>query len=85
MASWTCKNNPDSFCYVCGYYIGQKIISYTIEKRSKYWIAYKLYFGMQTGDKDKSWAPDIICESCHLDLEVWLKGNLLIFKITQML
>ena len=75
MASRQCKNSPDSFCYVCGYYISSKEGSRRIEKGRKYYMAYRLYFGVAIGDQDKSWAPHVICGSCRVTLEAWLRGS----------
>jgi hypothetical protein len=75
MASRKCKYSPNSFCYVCGYYVGPKQISTKIVKGTKYWIAYRLYFGMPMGDQDKNWAPHTICGSCKSTLEGWLRGT----------
>ena len=72
MTSRGCKNHHNSFCYVCGYYVGPKSISYTIEKGSKHWIAYNLYFGMEIGDQDKGWAQPFMDSSIKS-----LKGVLL--------
>ena len=44
-------------------------------KGTKYWTAYRLYFGMDIGDQDKSWAPYVICGSCRSNLEGWLRGS----------
>ncbi|KAI6646990.1 hypothetical protein LOD99_8989 [Oopsacas minuta] len=74
MASRQCKNSPDSFCYVCGYYVGDKHVSNKISKEAKYWEAYRLYFGMSIGDQEKAWAPHVICGSCRSNLEAWLRG-----------
>ena len=52
MATRGCRNSPDSFCYVCGFYVGPKHVSHKIVKGAKYWIAYRLYFGMSMGDQD---------------------------------
>ena len=75
MASGQCKTSPDCFCYVCGYYISGQHSSYKIVKGTKYWAAYRLYFGMDIGDQDKSWAPHVIGGSCRSNLEGWLRGS----------
>ena len=75
MASRRCRNLPDSFCYVCGYYIGLKQTSYKIFQGTKVCIAYKLYFGVPIGDQDKSWAPHVVCGCCRSSLEAWLRGT----------
>ena len=61
MSSRKCKTSPDCFCYVCGFYVGNKHSSHKIGKGGKYWTAYKLYFGMDIDDQDKPWAPHTIC------------------------
>ncbi|MEL7005850.1 MAG: hypothetical protein AAFN93_24440 [Bacteroidota bacterium] len=43
-------------------------------KGAKYWIAYRLYFGISIGDQDKPWAPHVICGSCRSNLDAWLRG-----------
>ncbi|XP_068201934.1 uncharacterized protein [Palaemon carinicauda] len=75
MATRGCKNSPDTFSYVCGYYIGKKQVLHKIVKGAKLWIAYRLYFGMPMGDQDKPWAPHVICGSCRSTLEGWLRGT----------
>ena len=74
MAGRQCKTSPDCLCYVCGYYISSQHSLYKIVKGTKYWTAYKLYFGMDIGDQDKSWAPHVICGSCRSNLEGSLRG-----------
>ena len=68
MAARGCKNSPDSFYYVCGFYAGPKLVSHKIVKGAKYWIAYRLYFGMSMGDQDKTRAPHVIC-GCRSNLD----------------
>ena len=76
MSSRGCKNSPNCFCYVCGfYYISGKHTTYKILKGTKYWTAYKLYFRMEINDQDKPWAPHVICGSCRSNLEGWLRGS----------
>ena len=38
-------------------------------------MAYRLYFRMPIGDQDKTWAPHVICGSCQVTLEGWLRGS----------
>ena len=75
MASRQRKTSPDCFCYVCGFYISGQHSSYKIVKVTKYWTAYRLYFGMDIGDQDKSWAQHVICGSCRSNLEEWLRAS----------
>ncbi|GBO11937.1 hypothetical protein AVEN_216933-1 [Araneus ventricosus] len=68
----TCKNHPNSFCYVCG--------QLTFKKQRKHLTPlvknfYALYFGFSNGDQDKSWAPHIACKSCCSNMTSWLKGS----------
>ena len=76
MSSRECKNSPNCFCYVYGfYYISGKHTRYKILKGTKYWTAYRLYFGMDINDQDKPWAPHVICGSCRSNLEGWSRGS----------
>ena len=74
-SSRICKLSPDSFCYVCGYYIGPKQVKSAITLGTKFAKAYHAYFGMPIGDQDKSWAPHFCCGSCRSTLEGWLRGS----------
>ena len=76
MSSRECKNSQSCFCYVFEfYYISSKHTTYKIVKGTKYWTAYRLYFGMEIGDQDKRWALHVICGSCRSNLEGWLRGS----------
>ena len=44
-------------------------------KGTKYWTAYRLYFGMGISNQDKFCAPHVICGSCRCSLEGWLRGS----------
>jgi hypothetical protein len=52
MASCSCINSHDIFCYICGRYMvlkqGQNITDFA-------------YFGIKLGDQDKDWAPHKVC------------------------
>ena len=74
MSSRSCKLCPDSFCYVCGYYISPTQAKHKIVSGTKFFTAYHAYFGMAMGDQDKSWAPHYSCGSCRSTLEGWLRG-----------
>ena len=71
----SCKLSPDLFCYVCGYYVGPKMVKRQIKMDTKYSTAYAAYFGMAMGDQDKEWAPHFICGTCRSILEGWLRGT----------
>ena len=47
------KPCPDSFCYVCGYYISPALTKHKIISGTKFFTAYHAYFGMAIGDQDK--------------------------------
>lgn len=69
---YKCRNNPDSFCYICG--------EYTFERHRKQMSpvvhkAYKLYFGCPIGDQDKKWAPHFCCANCYVKLIQWWNGK----------
>jgi hypothetical protein len=70
-----CKLSPDSFCYICGYYIAAKQAKHTFTNGSKLCVAYNAYFGIPVGDEDKTWAPHFSCGSCRSTLEGWLRGS----------
>ena len=74
MSSRSCKLCPDSFCYVCGYYISPIQTKHKIVSGTKFFTAYHAFFGMAIGDQDKSWAPHYSCGSCRSTLEGWLRG-----------
>ena len=51
--SRSCKNHPDSFCYICNELKitdGKKFTQKT----------YRTYFGVQLGDHDKPWALHVV-------------------------
>ena len=72
MASRSCVNHPDSFCYICGKFTPK---SQRLYITSKVFIAYKHYFRCQVGDQDKSWAPHTCCKNCYASLTQWLNGK----------
>ena len=85
MASRQCKTSPDCFCYVCRYYNSGEHSSYKSVKGTKHWTAYRLYFGIDFGNQDKSWAPHVICGSCRSNLEGWLRssGRVMSFAVSR--
>ncbi|GBM77926.1 hypothetical protein AVEN_89589-1 [Araneus ventricosus] len=67
-----CKNNPDSFCYVCGdltLKAQRKLLSPLLQ------TAYHFYFDCQVGDQGKEWPPKLCCTTCYSSLTKWLKGT----------
>ena len=60
---------------VCEFYVGNKHASDKIAKGVKYCTRYKLHFGTDIGDQDKSLATHAISGSCQSNVEEWLKGS----------
>ena len=71
-----CRLSPDSFCYICGYYIGSKQQKHKISPGTKLVTAYSAYFGILIGDQDKTWSPHVCCRSCQSMLKGWLRGEI---------
>ena len=67
-----CKNKPDSFCYVCGCYtlLFQRRNITSFVKR-----AYKAYFQIPLGGKDKKWSSHIVYHNCEESFAIGQKGN----------
>ena len=53
-SSRNCKLSADSFCYICGYYIGPKQPKHQLLRGTKLWTGYAAYFGIQIGDQDRN-------------------------------
>lgn len=70
-----CAHPADSFCYVCGLYIGPKQVKHKIQAGTKVTQAYEAYFGFKIGNQDKPWAPHVLCGSCRSTLEAWYRGE----------
>ena len=68
--SRSCKNHPDSFCYICGEF---KITDERNRVTKFIQKAYHVYFGVQLGDQDKTWAPHVVCKTCVEHLSNGLK------------
>ena len=54
VSSQGCLHSPNSFCYICGFYIGVKQVKHGIKVTMKFAQAYELYFGIKIGDQNKS-------------------------------
>ena len=65
-----CKNNANSFCYICGKFVVKKY-QRNITEFVK--MVYLTYFGTSLGDQDKSWAPHKVCYVCVENLRKWSK------------
>jgi len=56
-----CKNNVDSFYYICSEFVVKKHQRSITEFVKKMYLS---YFGTSLGDQDKSWAPHKVCYVC---------------------
>ena len=66
----SCVNDPNVFCYICGEYTlehNQKLITDFVKQ------ACLAYFKVKLGDRDKPWAPHIVCKTCIEHLRQWTK------------
>lgn len=63
-----CKNQADSFCYICGELTLKRCRRRLTPRVKK---LYELYFGCRLGDQDKNWAPHICCVKCASSLSAW--------------
>ena len=72
MASRSCKNHSDCFCYICGKYKtidNKNSITDFVRK------AYFAYFGIKLRDQDQQWAPHVVCKTCVERLRLWTSGT----------
>ena len=58
--SRSCKNHPDSFCYICSEF---KITDERNRVTEFIQKAYYAYFGVQLGAQDKPWTPHVVCKT----------------------
>lgn len=65
MASNSCVNSPDKFCYICGEVTTQSQ-QRSIHEGVK--VKYLERFGFAIGHQDKDWAPHIVCHRCYTGL-----------------
>ena len=72
LRSRSCKNHPDSFCYICSEFKITDARNRVTEFIQK---AYHACFGVQPGDQDKPWAPHVVCENCVEHLRQWTQGS----------
>ena len=72
MASRSCKDHPDFFCYFrgeCKTVDNRKSITDFAQK------AYYAYFGIKLGDQVKPWAALVVCKICVERLRQWTSGT----------
>lgn len=66
-----CRNDPDSFCFICGQFI-------TVKQKRKLTsfikLCYELYFKRKLIHQDKEWVPHVCCSTCARLLSAWFKG-----------
>ena len=67
-----CRNKADNFCYICGQVAFRAQKCTFTEAICK---AYKLYFGIEVGDQERSWAPHVCCSTCATKLRMWRNGK----------
>ena len=63
----SCKNDPDTFCYICGELTLLKYRTLTDKIKSLYYA----YFGCAVGNQDKVWSPQYCCLDCSGKLRKW--------------
>ena len=73
-----CKNQPDSFCYVCGKY---EIKGNRHKLTEKIKLIYKKCFSVNEVQENKYWIPKFICSSCYSSLLRCYNGNERALKI----
>ena len=64
----SCKNDPDTFCYICG---ELTLLKYRRNLTGKIKRLYYAYFACATGDQDKVWSPHYCCLDCSGKLSKW--------------
>ena len=57
----SCKNDPDTFCYICG---ELTLLKYRRNLTDKIKRLYYAYFGCAVGDQNKVWSPLYCCLDC---------------------
>lgn len=69
MASRKCKNDVNSFCYICGEFIKVRAKKFSLSTNIRLREAYKAYFNLTIRSQDKIWAPKFSCGNCKNTLE----------------
>lgn len=62
-----CKNDPNSFCYLCSDYISPKKKKYAISSNVKKLVV-KCFPDFEWPGLKSCWAPDFCCSKCHANL-----------------
>lgn len=76
MASRQCKQDADSFCFICGEFIKIRSKKFALATNVKLCEAYEAYFNLKIRNQDKHWVPHFACVNCKNTLE----GKKLQFK-----
>ena len=58
-----CKNDPNSFCYLCSDYISAKRITSNVKK-----LVENCFPNFEWPGLKSSWAPDFCCSKCHINM-----------------
>ena len=68
----SCKNDPDTFCYICG---ELTLLKYRRNLTDKIMRLHYAYFGCAIGDQDKVWSSHYCCLDCSGKLSKWFSGK----------
>jgi hypothetical protein len=77
MASRHCKQDVDSFCFICGEFIKLRSTTFSLATNLKICEAYEAYFNLPIRNQDKKWASHFSCVNCKNTLE----GKKIKFKL----
>lgn len=69
MSSRQCKQDVDSFCFICGEFIKIRSKKFSLATNLKLCKAYEAYFNLQIRNQDKKWVPHFSCINCKNTLE----------------
>ncbi|XP_044586080.1 uncharacterized protein LOC123266115 [Cotesia glomerata] len=75
MASKQCKNDVDSFCFICGEFIKVRSKKFALLTNLKLCEAYEAYFNLKISNQNENWVPHFACVSCKNTLEAWYRGE----------
>lgn len=67
---YSCKNDPNKFCYVCAQYIFVKPTNFATKLQS----AYSFYFNLTPLNVSETWTPSVLCNTCKTLLNMWMSG-----------
>lgn len=67
-----CKNNPNSFCYICAQYVLPHLKRKITDALST--LFYE-YFNFTIDHQDETWVPHTLCSTCERILRQWKQSN----------